>query len=575
MPREVVYHLTPEGNKLWQMHNPLADQVCNCFRDLKQYFSGDASLHVNTSTFVTNPQSLLISGASSLPELASTFYDQLAAPILTKYEYLQTELLGFFNHLRRFFFPRILAHWENAIRERTRAWRAFNKLLLEGLKIQLQEIGAEQQEVNDKLDAMMAYMEKDAFALWQNGINEILLSLKDIEKRIDVRSDAILVAQQNYYHQMIEMLRYSNEKIDEMREIVQSRDAYVKEARFIHRVSKVSRDIDIIIDGLKVVEQSKHLPPAQQFLDDNNDVLQSVLEQIVSLQNYKKLHDSLSELRDSFRVLAPLIHLMNDNHQTGGNKIGIVIINHVSTLISTIDRVANPELKEFATKVGIRWLKYLGEARSYLKKWSENLDQRMLDKAIERISTVLSIAPRDMNEQIRQTAQRIELNTLAHGVNTLRRRMQDGYNSNEDGNPNLVLLEKCAKALFRLNEIKRRLVKEHNQWQKVYDQLQFVESGAGISVQNLKLIWPELREDVTVLCQNSQEWWAQSMIETARELSGAINSESQSIISMTFGKLNSDVSKRFTKFDQQLLSFCEILIDLASSLRPLTENGND
>ncbi|MDQ5852092.1 MAG: tetratricopeptide repeat protein, partial [Chloroflexota bacterium] len=130
--------------------------------------------------------------ASTPHELAAVFFDQVLAPFLAEYRTLLVELADFEQHLRRHLLDRTLVHLGELLKARAPAWRAFNRLVLEELREEVQQIGAGQAEVVARLDELLDPSDTPQLAEWSDGLADLLAASGRIEKRVGEGFDVLL-----------------------------------------------------------------------------------------------------------------------------------------------------------------------------------------------------------------------------------------------------------------------------------------------------------------------------------------------------------------------------------------------
>ena len=552
VPSQVVYPLTPEGNKLWRSGDPLAEQICQCLHDLKRHFANRIPLELSEHfTDGISWQNLPITHATSLRALATAFYEQLVKPALVKYDELKSEISGFFAHLRRFFFERILIHWEDAIKGKDRAWRAFNKWILEGLRDQLLEIGFEQETINEKLDSILDNQEKEDFISWSETINDIFSFLGNLEEHIDTRFDVIVSILTNQHVQLMNFIRTL---LDEKMPMYSTTSRRIK-ISLRKGNSAVVQDIEIAIQGLSIILANIQDEVVHRTLLSSKKELLITFEQIELLERYKRLHDSLLLLRDKLQsFLVNMNHMKEDDYEVS-----------VIDLIDTVEMITEL-MRDFEGMVEMSWYRLLEASRHDLEIWFETREPKDIERATGRLNHVMNIAPRHIDGKMRLTAERIQLALIAQQIGFLVPQIQNREYSS--------LLKSCSESLERLDETKKWLINEHDRWQYVYDQLRLVERGGSPSIQDLEIIWPEFLPAVNDLSKGHPEDWAKSLSEITYKLSQSIEKQEHSEIRRFFLRLNSRINKQFAAIDQQLLDYCQQLTRLVDRFSFLVEATN-
>ena len=160
VPLEVVYPKSGAPH-LWATLNPLAAQLCDCLHQMEQEVDKLLPIEPPADHLAANVERYL---AADTPEaLADEFFTQVLAPYLTQFRVLFLEVNNFEPHLRRHLFPRVLIHLDEHLKQRPTAWRAFNRLLLEELRLRVRALGGlrdEQRSMSQKQEALRAWSKR-------------------------------------------------------------------------------------------------------------------------------------------------------------------------------------------------------------------------------------------------------------------------------------------------------------------------------------------------------------------------------------------------------------------------------
>ena len=156
VPPGAIYLSTPMANKLMRDKNPLAESVCHCFQEMLNAVADQRLLPLDPPVDqpAVSVRSYLETDTPQL--LSEAFFDQTIVPFLNGFGPLRSELPDFEPYLRRYLLDRTLIHLGEMLKARTPAWRAYNRMMLEGLRDQIRQIDASQTEILERLDGMLA-----------------------------------------------------------------------------------------------------------------------------------------------------------------------------------------------------------------------------------------------------------------------------------------------------------------------------------------------------------------------------------------------------------------------------------
>jgi|GEM_PF-475814 len=192
VPPNVVYPLRPSVARLWRDQNPLAEQICGCMQGLDKAWRELRLLPLESSLDQPAASVYRYFDTDQPQTLADGFFDQVVAPHLIASKTLWTELPDFQSHLRRYLLDRTLVHLGENLKKRPEAWRAFNRLVLEGLREQVQQLGQGQTVVLARLDELLKQPDGPGMNAWADSMAELISATGRIERRLDEGFDSVL-----------------------------------------------------------------------------------------------------------------------------------------------------------------------------------------------------------------------------------------------------------------------------------------------------------------------------------------------------------------------------------------------
>lgn len=208
-PRQVDANLlslaSPTGDKPWQNQDPLAEQICQFFKEILNAIAEQRLLPLapphERSDLKSSPFS---QGAESPLALTNVFFNQAIWPFLRRLNTPISDLPVFEKSLRRDLIDRMLIHLGKMLKAHSPAWSAYNRLVLEGLRNQIRRIDPTQVELIAFLDGLLApptvrRMEADqptgsrtALTLWISLLADLISAAGRFEKQAGDSFDTVL-----------------------------------------------------------------------------------------------------------------------------------------------------------------------------------------------------------------------------------------------------------------------------------------------------------------------------------------------------------------------------------------------
>ena len=167
VPHEVEFWRSA-GRDLWLRGDPLADQVGQFLRELVLAVSEERLLPFYSPQPAANVERYL--NRSTPQELSDEFFRVLLVPYLEQSRALFMEVRAFGPHLRRYLFDRTLLHLGEHLKQRSEAWRAFNRMVLEELRFTIRQLGADRALLQARLTVLGADQEQIRLQLGQVGM---------------------------------------------------------------------------------------------------------------------------------------------------------------------------------------------------------------------------------------------------------------------------------------------------------------------------------------------------------------------------------------------------------------------
>ncbi|HXF60362.1 MAG TPA: hypothetical protein VNK95_02020 [Caldilineaceae bacterium] len=215
VPTLVVYPLST----LQRQDAALADQACAFLQQMAAAVTEQRILPLEPPTGQPAASVTLYLEAETPEALNRTFFEQVIAPYLQDDEgqSLLGELRGLGldleAHLRQHLLDRTLVHLGELLKERTHAWRAFNRLMLENLRAQLRE--ASGSSIAGGANAQLAQVETELAELQRllqtsnlaGSLADLMSAFGQMEKRMDEGFDTLFRRLERDHHEVVERLQ--------------------------------------------------------------------------------------------------------------------------------------------------------------------------------------------------------------------------------------------------------------------------------------------------------------------------------------------------------------------------------
>ena len=232
---EVIFSMTAPGRNLWFKNNPLAGQVCECLQTIEQALTAQQIFPIDPPDGLPSACVYSYLQAETPQSLTDEFFAQNFSPILKRFPSLINELPELEGHLRRYLSERTLVHLGEHLKQRTPAWRAFNRLVLESIQAELGQVAIGQSEILDRLNALTIPAAESELIAWVDQMAELLTATGTISKQLDDGFEAL-----------------SNRVISQHREVITRLDELVASSNRIEK--KVDRVLRFLSNGNYVIE---------------------------------------------------------------------------------------------------------------------------------------------------------------------------------------------------------------------------------------------------------------------------------------------------------------------------------
>jgi hypothetical protein len=317
----------------------------------------------------------------------------------------------------------------------------------------------------------------------------------------------------------------------------------------------------LVDKGLNVLIELIQAPAVRTAVITFQADFQATSEQINILTNYKHLHDLFQELEYLYDIMDhDQRRLPNDD--TAWESL----MRNEPELQDKIDELLDvAKHAPFATDEA-RWMEQLTQTQNELRAAVEDCNLAQLKAAHQHLHRVLDRQPSRINRSLVVAARNLRLNALAKAMTTV-------CDSLLDSDLNLEAVrqfEAGVNALDRLDGTLAGLVRDHNGWQEIDDELRRVEANLVGDISELEAAWPDLQNMGNKLYGESiTDDWAISLRKTSTDLENTLADKVLVKVKQSFRRYRSQTGRRFRRVDNELLKLCQDLQKIGESLNLL------
>ena len=322
----------------------------------------------------------------------------------------------------------------------------------------------------------------------------------------------------------------------------------------------------VAAEGIDAVTRQMDRPESRDAVVAFRAVFETACEQISRLGEYKQLHEWLHRLSDLYNIISDEV---GDDWQrlATNQRAWARLMRHepeVQGLVGSLLDAAQGKDSVIARAFWIRWLE---PVREELRQAIEHRDPGQLKDAVGHMGRVLDRAPSQINDRLVETAMSLHLTGLAESMGSARDTLPE-----PDLGPEVV--QQITAGVNTLRELGGRLaalVDQHNLWQEVHNQLNYLDPNLGDDVQPLRDAWPDLQLLSEELYDHSPANWAVEFRKTTVELTDILTTDDSVRVKMLFLRYSSQARQQFSRVDQDLLTLCQDLQGIGGSLDALTK----
>ena len=277
---------------------------------------------------------------------------------------------------------------------------------------------------------------------------------------------------------------------------------------------------------------------------------QAASQQIDQMNDYKQIHDLFQILETQYDLIYRDQKRLPDDDMAWDD----IAIAEPELQAKISDMVTLSKSETFAGS-NMRWANQLETVKEYLQTAVDGDDLQALEEGVQLLYRVLNRHPTRINAQLVAVASALRLDNLEKAITTISTSLVEA----DVAMDSMVEEVKSGKsALAGLDERLKALVREHNAWQSIDDEIRRVK--AAVSQNNLEELedaWYDLQPMTQELIDaHSEEEWAANLSKVIADLEPALEQQLNSKVRRLFMRYHTYVGHRFREVDLELLSLC-------------------
>ena len=330
------------------------------------------------------------------------------------------------------------------------------------------------------------------------------------------------------------------------------------------------------IDALwKMIQED---PDAYQSIVVFRGAFHDARKEIEVISDYKRLHDQLHNLQLGCyeNIVTQCKHLPDEKDDlalAAASPIVNSALNTISMMAlflgSIIGGMRDIIDQNKVDAVEAQWVAKLEGAQQMLEA-SVALDKKL------KIMDICAILKGELDVQPSRINARLKIAVAALRLPKLIEAMDKVCNElcriNKDRAENKV--KQFRTSICSLNEINielGKLLQEHDDWQRVDDELRMLETYMEKGAANIELFWPILMMKVTPLYESKDEPWAKSLEKTEQELREAISVKQPDRAQQIFHSYRARCATHFFDVDRTMKNRCDSLRKIGEELAKLDD----
>jgi hypothetical protein len=295
----VAFFSRPQGNWLWRNKDPRARQVCETLRHLTREVQGGGLIPPEPRSKAEAVYTYLLVDPPVSRDLRDPFMAEVVVPWIVSP--VEEDIPEFFEYMDGTLLDRTLLHLGELLKQRTSAWRAFERIMLQALQAETEKRGAEHQVILARLDKIQG-----SLAQAQDGdsssAGQGLIALAELMNKRKVR-EAVVTFRTDFEAtcQQIDLLRHFKHLHDQLHTlqfrcynpILQEADRFPEDETATQNLLDYEMTMEQIIFDLQEAVSRSSFPETEtgwiQVLIKASEALKQALSELDSRQLQRAL----------------------------------------------------------------------------------------------------------------------------------------------------------------------------------------------------------------------------------------------------------------------------------------------
>ncbi len=277
---------------------------------------------------------------------------------------------------------------------------------------------------------------------------------------------------------------------------------------------------------------------------------QAASQQIDQMNDYKQIHDLFQILETQYDLI------YRDQKRLPDDDMAWEDIAGAETELNTrIGDLVTLSKSDTFSSGDVRWATQLETVKEKMQTAVNEDDLDALNGGVRLLSRVLTRHPTRINAQLVTVANALRLDNLEQAITTISSSLAEADITMN----NMVEEVKSGKsALAGLDDRLKALVREHNAWQNIDDEVRRVKTAVSKNnLMELEDAWFDLQPMTQELIDaNPEAAWAVNLSKAMANLEPAIEQQLNAKVRRLFMRYHTYVGHRFREVDLELLSFC-------------------
>ncbi len=315
--------------------------------------------------------------------------------------------------------------------------------------------------------------------------------------------------------------------------------------------------------GLHLLAQRMKDSEVREAVSDYQSDFKESLSGIETVRHYKKLHDLFQDMEMGYNLI---LHNDRQRMEEDDTAWASLVSNQALLQGPIYELLKLADTPRFVSRAGY-WLPILRRGQMAMRSAIEEHDLGELDTALRFLYRALDRGLPRVNGHLVDAATDLPLDRLAAAMQSIHKRLETSLPPETVGR-----IATSVSALEELNDDLNDLVDDHNNWQRLDDELRRVDVLLGSDrndISELELTHPDFQAMATDLYGSSDEKWALDLQRSSEQLKEALASESTmppATIIGIFQTYRVQVGRRFRLVDDRLLQLCEDLRQIGEPL---------